>query len=75
MRTDELECIYLHLSSLRHFGSIAERFSIGDDDGGAAMLTGSGAAPADTDATAEDEDKAPKAKNGAAAKKPTRSDA
>jgi len=27
LRTDEMECIYLHLSSLRHFGSIAERFS------------------------------------------------
>lgn len=31
MRTDELECIFLHLASLRHFGSIAERFSVGGD--------------------------------------------
>ncbi len=31
MRTDEMECIFLHLSSLRHFGSIAERFSVGGD--------------------------------------------
>ncbi|MEO0829192.1 MAG: SapC family protein [Pseudomonadota bacterium] len=32
MRTDELECTFLHLASLRHFGSIAERVS--DDKGG-----------------------------------------
>ena len=31
LRTDELECIFLHLASLRHFGSIAERFSVGGD--------------------------------------------
>lgn len=31
MRTDELECIFLHLASLRHFGSIAERFSLDGD--------------------------------------------
>ncbi len=31
MRTDELECLFLHLASLRHFGSIAERFSVGGD--------------------------------------------
>lgn len=30
MRTDELECVFLHLASLRHFGAIAERFSTGD---------------------------------------------
>ena len=29
MRTDEMECTFLHLASLRHFGSIAERFSVG----------------------------------------------
>ncbi|AUC55488.1 multidrug transporter [Sagittula sp. P11] len=33
MRTDELECIYLHLGSLRHFGSLAERFSLDGDMG------------------------------------------
>ncbi len=33
MRTDELECLFLHLSSLRHFSSIAERFSIEGDMG------------------------------------------
>jgi hypothetical protein len=31
MRTDELECLFLHLSSLRHFGSIAEKFSLDGD--------------------------------------------
>ncbi len=31
LRTDELECIFLHLASLRHFGSIAERFSLDGD--------------------------------------------
>ena len=31
MRTDELECTFLHLSSLRHFGSLAERFSVEGD--------------------------------------------
>ncbi len=31
MRTDELECLFLHLASLRHFGSIAERYSVGGD--------------------------------------------
>lgn len=31
MRTDELECVFLHLASLRHFGSIAERFSVDGD--------------------------------------------
>lgn len=34
LRSEELECIYLHLASLRHFGSIAERYSA-DDAGGA----------------------------------------
>ncbi len=33
LRTDELECIFLHLSSQRHFGSIAERFSVDGDTG------------------------------------------
>lgn len=31
MRTDELECLFLHFASLRHFGSIAERFSVDGD--------------------------------------------
>lgn len=31
LRTDELECIFLHLASLRHFGSIAERFTVDGD--------------------------------------------
>jgi len=51
MRTDELECIFLHLMSLRHFGAIAERFSVDGDvapplsadpateDAGPAMVT------------------------------------
>lgn len=31
MRSDEMECTYLHLASLRHFGAIAEKFSIDGD--------------------------------------------
>lgn len=31
MSTDELECTYLHLFSLRHFGSIAQQFSVDGD--------------------------------------------
>lgn len=52
MRTDELECIYLHLSSLRHFGSIAERFSM---DGDLAAVAPTAAAPA-AEVTAETTD-------------------
>lgn len=58
MRTDELECIFLHLSSLRHFGSIAERFSI---DGG----FDSSPALAGTEPDAPEEVKAPSAKSDA----------
>lgn len=31
LRTDELECTFLHLGSLRHFGALAERFSMDGD--------------------------------------------
>ncbi len=31
MRTDELECTFLHLASLHHFGSIGEKFSVDGD--------------------------------------------
>lgn len=45
MRTDELECLFLHLSSLRHFGSIAERFSLDGDTDAEATFVSSKATP------------------------------
>lgn len=39
MRSDELECVFLHFASLRHFGSIAERFSIEGDMAQAAFTS------------------------------------
>ncbi len=60
MRTDELECLFLHLASLRHFGSIAERFSV---DGDSITFDGEDGAPA-TGLT-----------NGADAKEPSDADA
>lgn len=41
LRTDELECIFLHLASMRHFSSIAERFSLEGDTAGEATFTSS----------------------------------
>ncbi|MEM7744408.1 MAG: SapC family protein [Pseudomonadota bacterium] len=50
MRTDELECTFLHLSSLRHFGSIAERVSGGGDEPGNAAKGDTEDAPEAVDA-------------------------
>ncbi|MGX9351651.1 SapC family protein [Shimia sp. W99] len=80
MRTDELECIYLHLSSLRHFGSIAERFSMDGDDGSETQVG------SETDTVVEDaevvseeaggvEDKKASAKSNGSEKKSAKSDA
>lgn len=46
LRTDELECIFLHLASLRFFGSIAERFSMDGDSGSDTGFMTAGATPA-----------------------------
>ncbi|MBJ3761996.1 SapC family protein [Maribius pontilimi] len=58
MRTDELECLFLHLASLRHFGSIAERFSIEDAGGSGSVLSSETAADARAD-DAEETAKSP----------------
>lgn len=76
MRTDELECLFLHLSSLRHFGSIAERFSLDGD------LVETAFKPSETPAADEPVADAPEASSGkggsastSAEKKATKSDA
>ncbi|WP_137700039.1 SapC family protein [Marimonas lutisalis] len=72
LRTDELECIFLHLASLRHFGSIAERFSIEGDIGGEATFIShqSGGEAEDAEVVTEE-----KPKEKPKAKKSTKSDA
>lgn len=40
MRTDELECTFLHLASLHHFGSIGEKFSVDGDVADGAPIPG-----------------------------------
>ena len=80
MRTDELECIYLHLSSLRHFGSIAERFSMDGDDGSETQMgSESDTAVEDAEVVSEEaggvEDKKASAKSNGSEKKSAKSDA
>ena len=77
LRTDELECLFLHLASLRHFGSIAERFSVDGDLGAMAQSFDAGAAVADDSAEAEAAETKPtsKSKSNGSSKASTKSDA
>lgn len=51
MSTDELECIFLHLASLRHFGQVADRAA--NDGGGKLTFQSSNSGGEKADAEAE----------------------
>ena len=58
MAVDELECIFLHLFSLRHFGAIAQKYTFDGGEPAAtdpdSVLKGSGSESEDAEAESED---------------------